>query len=129
MTPSGRAHFAGNPTTVIRPYPAGQRLDLGLAEYRTTGGIFEVLEDWRELLQFQIQLARFQTDLGRSLASLERAVGCQLAALPEPAVPLAVPEMPDTRDSAPAPLVPPQPAPEPVPSSTAGRAAETPAIP
>lgn len=92
---------------------ANQRLDLGLAEYRTTGGIFVVLEDWRELLMFQIQLARFQADLGRSLASLERAVGCQLAALPEPGAPLPVPETPDAPEPAPAPVVPPQPAPEP----------------
>lgn len=87
---------------------AEQRLDLELAEFRTATGVEDVLEDWLELLQFRIQLARLQADLGQSLASLERAIGCQLAAMPEPRLPPEALPLP-----APSPFSTPEPLPPP----------------
>jgi cobalt-zinc-cadmium efflux system outer membrane protein len=55
---------------------------------------------WREVLQIQLQIAQVESELGKALASLERAVGAQINANP-PAVP---------RDPETAPLVPTPPA-------------------
>ncbi len=41
---------------------------------------------WREVLQIELQVVQFETELGKSLASLERAVGVQLNEHP-PAMP------------------------------------------
>lgn len=43
----------------------------------------DVIDNFSRLLAFDIQLARLEANLGQTLASLERAVGCQLATLPE----------------------------------------------
>ena len=37
---------------------------------------------WREVLQIQLQIAQVEAELGKALASLERAVGVQLNAHP-----------------------------------------------
>ena len=87
---------------------AEQTLRVSIAEYRTGGVSFlQVIDNYSELLTFQIQLARLETGLGQALASLERVVGCQLAALPDAAAapgPVLAP--------APDELPPPAPAPE-----------------
>lgn len=38
----------------------------------------QVLDNWRQLLLFRVQLARLESTLGQVLASLERVVGGQL---------------------------------------------------
>lgn len=75
-----------------------QALEVSIADYRTgRGDILQVVDNYTELLTFEIQIARFEADLGQALASLERIVGCELAAsqaavtkdvppAPEPAV-------------------------------------------
>ena len=64
---------------------AEQTLRVSTADYRVAKVDFQqIIDNWSDLLMFQIQLARFQATLGQTLASLERVVGCQLAALPEP---------------------------------------------
>ncbi len=64
-----------------------QTLRVSTADYRVGKVDFQqIIDNWSDLLTFQIQLARFEASLGQTLASLERVVGCQLAAtLPEPA--------------------------------------------
>jgi outer membrane protein TolC len=69
---------------------AGQTLRVSIPEYSTGGtDFFQVFNNYSEVLRLQIQLARLQANLGQSLASLERVIGCQLASLlhvppPEP---------------------------------------------
>lgn len=48
---------------------------------------------WREVLQIQLQVAQVEAELGKALASLERAVGSQINGHPiaEPAAPAAAP--------------------------------------
>ena len=47
---------------------------------------------WREVLQIELQVAQVESDLGKSLASLERAVGIQLNEHPpSPTQPEAAP--------------------------------------
>jgi outer membrane protein TolC len=54
-------------------------LDIALADYQTGGVDFLTLVSaWREVLQIELQVARFEAELGKSLASLERAVGIHL---------------------------------------------------
>lgn len=38
-----------------------------------------LIDNWNQLLRFQIQLKRLEATLGQILASLERAVGAELA--------------------------------------------------
>lgn len=73
-----------------------QALDVSISDYRTgRGDILQVVDNYTELLSFEIQIARFETDLGQALASLERVVGCELAAAgPVPAT--AVPPAPES---------------------------------
>lgn len=62
-----------------------QALKVSIADYRVGKLDFlQVIDNYSELLQFQIQLARLQSNLGQAMASLERVIGCQLAMLPEP---------------------------------------------
>jgi outer membrane protein TolC len=62
-----------------------QTLKVSIADYRVGKVDFlQVIDNYTELLTFQIQLARLRANLGQAIASLERIVGCQLAALPEP---------------------------------------------
>lgn len=76
-----------------------QALEISISDYQTgRGDILQVVDNYTELLAFEIQVARLEADLGRALASLERVVGCELAAMPS---------SPRETD------VPPEPAPEP----------------
>jgi outer membrane protein TolC len=59
---------------------AEQARDVSVADYRTgRTDILQVIDNYRALLTFQIQLARFDADLGQSLASLDRVVGCEVS--------------------------------------------------
>lgn len=62
---------------------ARQALDVASADYQTGAVDFlTLLTAWREVLQIELQVAQFESALGQSLASLERAVGVQLNAHP-----------------------------------------------
>ncbi|MFQ5730561.1 MAG: TolC family protein [Planctomycetaceae bacterium] len=64
---------------------SSQTLRVSTADYRVGKVDFQqIIDNWSDLLTFQIQLARLRATLGQSMASLERVVGCQLATLPEP---------------------------------------------
>ncbi len=64
---------------------AEQTLRVSTADYRVNKVDFQqILDNWSDLLNFHLQLTRFEADLNQTLASLERVVGCQLATLPEP---------------------------------------------
>ena len=62
--------------------PAAKRiLELTASDYRAgTAGVdyLSLIGAWRELLQVQLQIAQIEAELGKTLASLERAVGVQL---------------------------------------------------
>ncbi len=62
---------------------------------------------WREVLQIKLQIAQVESELGKALASLERAVGSQINASPplDPAVPEAAP-IPARPSSPPGPFSP-----------------------
>ncbi len=56
-------------------------LRLTSSEYRASvSGVdfLSVVSAWRELLQVELQIAQVESELGKTLASLERAVGVQL---------------------------------------------------
>ncbi|MFH5803078.1 TolC family protein [Alienimonas sp. DA493] len=90
---------------------AEQTLDVSLADYRGKRvGFTEVSNSYADLLRVELQRARLRADVGSALAELERAVGCDVAALaPPPAA--AAPE--------------PQPAPMPQPAADAPQAPES----
>jgi len=92
---------------------AQHTLDLAMSDYQNQNvDIATVLSAQRELLQVEIQVAQVEAELGKALASLERAVGCQInertleptpaetAATPVPAA-TANPFRPGTRPTAP----------------------------
>ncbi|MBA3312297.1 MAG: hypothetical protein H0T47_03250, partial [Planctomycetaceae bacterium] len=55
-------------------------LDVSITDYPTgRGDVLQVIDNYTQLLAFEIQIARYEADLGQSLASLERVVGCELA--------------------------------------------------
>lgn len=57
-----------------------QALEVATIDYSTGRLDFlSLITAWRELLQVELQIARFEADLGRALADLERAVGTELA--------------------------------------------------
>ena len=62
--------------------PAAKRiLELTASDYRAgAAGVdyLSLIGAWRELLQVQLQVAQMEAELGKTLASLERAVGVQL---------------------------------------------------
>ncbi len=61
-----------------------QALRVSAADYRVGRVDFEqVLDNWTDLLAFQLQEARLQASLYQTMASLERVVGCELAEIPE----------------------------------------------
>lgn len=63
---------------------ADQTLRVSMADYRVGKVDFlQLIDNWSQLLAFQVQLVRFEASLRQRLASLERVVGCQLASLPE----------------------------------------------
>ena len=56
-------------------------LRLTSSEYRAASAGVDFLSlvgAWRELLQVELQIAQVESELGKTLASLERAVGAQL---------------------------------------------------
>ena len=60
---------------------ARQVLELTAGDYRAgNAGVdyLSLISAWRELLQVQLQIAQVESELGKTLASLERAVGVQL---------------------------------------------------
>jgi outer membrane protein TolC len=70
---------------------AEHTLDLAKSDYENHNvDIATVLSAEREVLQVKIQIAQIEAELGKALASLERAVGCQINAghidIPDPAV-------------------------------------------
>lgn len=82
---------------------ADQSLRLSVTNYSVGTVDFErFIDDWTNLLAFQIQVERLKASLGQTLASLERVVGCELATLPTPAEALPViPPSPDTNEQTP----------------------------
>src|SRR5207244_1316464 len=60
----------------------------GTADYVT------LITAWRETLQIQLQIAQVESDLGKSMASLERAVGIQLNEHPPTSPPPAEAPLP-----------------------------------
>jgi len=63
-----------------------QTLQVSAADYRVGKIDFQqILDNWSDLLLFQIQLVRLEATLAQTFASLERVVGCQLAVLPKEA--------------------------------------------
>ncbi|WP_169981023.1 TolC family protein [Tautonia rosea] len=58
---------------------ARDALDIAVTDYQAGRVDFlTLISAWREVLQIELQVARFEAELGKSLASLERAVGIQL---------------------------------------------------
>lgn len=58
---------------------AKEALDLTSTDYQSgTSDYITLITAWREVLQIELQAAQVESDLGKSLASLERAVGVQL---------------------------------------------------
>lgn len=85
---------------------AEQTLRVSVADYRVGKVDFlQIIDNYNELLRFQIQLARLRANLGQTFASIERAVGCQLATLPEfttgPPIEAAPAPAPEPKDGSP----------------------------
>lgn len=76
-----------------------QALEVATSDY-VSGRLdfLSLITAWREVLQVELQIARYEAELGRALADLERAVGTQLASGP----PVAIPE--DGTDEPPPPI-------------------------
>ncbi len=71
---------------------ARQVLRLTSSEYRTNVAgvdLLTVLSAWRDLLQVELQIAQVEAELGKALATLERAVGAQLNENPPDGAPRA----------------------------------------
>ncbi len=68
-----------------------QALEIAANDYRT-GNVdyLTLISAWREVLQVELQIAQVESELGKALASLERAVGIELTAQAE--TPLPPPE-------------------------------------
>jgi len=59
---------------------AEQTLRVSTADYRVAKVDFQqIIDNWSDLLAFHINLVRLESNLGQTLASLERVVGCKLA--------------------------------------------------
>lgn len=90
---------------------AEQTLRVSTADYRVGRVDFQqLIDNWSNLLMFQIQLARLEASLAQTLASLERAIGCQLATIPHDA-----PVQPTPADA----TIPEEPPPVPAPVDSA----------
>lgn len=62
-----------------------QALQVSTADYRVDKVDFQtIMDNWSELLMFQLQVARLESNLLQTLASLERVVGCEPATLQLP---------------------------------------------
>ncbi len=58
---------------------ARQVLETTASDYRAgNAGVdyLSILSAWRDLLQLELQVAQIESELGKTLAALERAVGC-----------------------------------------------------
>jgi outer membrane protein TolC len=99
---------------------ARQVLELTAGDY-TAGNagvdFLSLLGAWRELLQVEIQIAQIEAELGKTLASLERAVGTQLNEHPPGPTSLAPPAEPGAQNHPAVPV----PAPSASPFRGAGR--------
>ncbi|WP_158633699.1 TolC family protein [Tautonia sociabilis] len=74
---------------------ARQALEVAASDYQAGNVDFlTLITAWREVLQIEIQAAQFEAELGKSLASLERAVGTQLSEHPPAPAPAATPDAP-----------------------------------
>ncbi|MEW4567985.1 TolC family protein [Tautonia sp. JC769] len=83
---------------------ARDALDIAVADYQAGRVDFlTLISAWREVLQIDLQVARFEAELSKSLASLERAVGIQLRDHPPAS---ASPGTPDDTPADPAPPLP-----------------------
>ena len=76
---------------------AEQALRVSTADYRVNKLDFQqILDNWSDVLMFHLQVARFESSLNQTVASLERVIGCQLATLPEAHVDSELPTVPLT---------------------------------
>lgn len=63
---------------------AEQTLSVSIADYRVGRvSVLQLIDNWLQLLTFELQLARIEASRLQTLASLERAVGCALTDLTE----------------------------------------------
>jgi cobalt-zinc-cadmium efflux system outer membrane protein len=78
-----------------------QALEATTTEYQAgTVDYVTLVSAWREVLQIELQLAQVESELGKALASLERAVGSQLNEHPPAAPPTPVaPPVPPPADA------------------------------
>lgn len=79
-----------------------QALRISTADYRVNKVDFQqLLDNWNDLLMFNLQVARLEANLAQALASLERVVGCELTSPVEPDVnqtpELPIPALQDTK--------------------------------
>lgn len=82
-----------------------QALEVAANDYRTGNRDFvSLITAWRELLQIELQLARFETELGQALARLERVVGVQLNEHPPTPDAFTMPIQPAPDQTPPPPL-------------------------
>ena len=92
--------------TSIQPR-ARESLEVAVSAYQAGGVDFlTLITAWREVLQIELQAAQFESELGKSLASLERAVGMQLRNHPPAAEPAPSPAPIPADDPPPPPAVP-----------------------
>lgn len=74
---------------------AERTVSILFARYRSQqADIQDILDNYSRLLTYHVQLIRLEANLGQTLASLERVVGCQLATFEEPARSSAAPSVP-----------------------------------
>lgn len=84
-------------------------LEIARNDYRAgTIDYVTLITAWREVLQIELQVAQFEAELGKTLATLERAVGVQLNRHPPTTPPPTDPMPPPPPDESPAPFVPPE---------------------
>ena len=82
---------------------AREALDVAVSDYQTADlNFLTLISALREVLQIELQVVQFESELGKSLASLERAVGLQVSQHPPSANP-AQPPAPGTTAIPPAP--------------------------
>jgi outer membrane protein TolC len=104
----GQARAQQNVLGLLRKnnLPLAERvLRLYSSQYRASVAgvdLLTVISAWRDLLQVELQIAQIESDLGKTLAALERGVGAQLNEHPpgssraETATPIRSPEPPDS---------------------------------
>ncbi|WP_419192697.1 TolC family protein [Kolteria novifilia] len=79
---------------------AKQTLEVSAADYRVGKVVFvQLIDNWTDLLEFRVQLARLKANLGQTLATLERVVGGTIADEQILAATLPAPEDPTAKPS------------------------------